>query len=123
VIERTTDPELVNRLVGEGDYTEFLAEPLHVCLIDGESGAMFAWRGPGIYEAHIFFKARGKEAFSLARALLARMMLEHDAKLFWTMIPEADRKAKLFLRHLGWRSLGMRETRHGPNELFVQGNA
>jgi len=121
VIERTFDPELVNRLVGEGDFTELLSEPLHVCLIDGESGAMFAWRGPGVYEAHIFFKAKGKEALDLARAMLEKMSSEYGAKMFWTMISD-NRKAKLFLRSLGWRSLGMKETRHGPSELLVRGN-
>lgn len=120
MIERTSDLELVNRLAG-ADFSEVLAEPLHVCLMDGESGAFFMWRGPGIYEAHVFFAVRGKEAISLARALLAKMMIEYGAKLFWTVVPIADRKAKLFIRSLGWKSRGVLEMRYGPHELFVSG--
>lgn len=119
MIERTADPGVVNELVGV-DFSEVLAEPLHVCLIDGSSGAIFMWRGPGIYEVHVFFEVRGREALDLGAAMLARMESDHGGRLFWAMVPDDDRKVKMFTRLMGWKSLGVRDMRHGPNELFVQ---
>jgi hypothetical protein len=52
VIERTRDVARVNELMARDfpgcDMAELLAEPMHVCLVDGDSGAIFAFRGPGI---------------------------------------------------------------------------
>jgi hypothetical protein len=47
---------------------ELLANPLNVCLIEGDSGTVFAWRGPGIFEAHVFYAVRGREALDLIAA-------------------------------------------------------
>lgn len=116
---RTRDAALVNRLVGTGDFSELLAEPLHVCLIEGESGAFFAWRGPGIYEVHLFFAVRGREALNLCRAMIDHMR-GLGAVLFWALIPIESRKVRLFARWMGWRSRGIMNTRGGLNELFVE---
>jgi hypothetical protein len=118
VIVRTRDPELVNGLA-DGDFTEFLAEPLHVCLVDGDGGALFAFRGPGIYEVHVFFTARGRAALDFGHELLAVMRRDHGARMFWSMIPQESRKVRMFARLMGWKSLGLRETSGAPNELFV----
>jgi len=116
VIRDERDPEVVNRLAG-GDFTEFLEEPLHHCLIDGDSGAFFAFRGPGIYEAHVFFTVRGKDAIDLGHALMDRMR-ERGARQFWSMIPPESRHVKVFLRRLGWHSHGTVISKIGPQELF-----
>jgi hypothetical protein len=117
VIERTNDVERVNLAAGI-DLSEFLAEPLNVCLIDGDSGALFAFRGPGIYEVHVFLKEHGKDAIDLIRAMLDLMREAYGARFFWTMVPEESREVRMFARLVGWKSHGLRETRHGPNELF-----
>lgn len=123
MIRRTADPEEVNRLVQrdfEGlDFGEFLAEPMHVCLLEEGSGALFAWRGPGTYEVHVFFAVRGGEALSLGHRMLDWMRRECGAQRFWALVPDSDRKVKMFTRLMGWRSLGARQTRNGPNELFA----
>jgi hypothetical protein len=110
---------LLARDFGNCDFTEVLSEPLHVCLLEGSSGAVFMWRGPGIYEAHIFFDYRGREAVDFGHRLLDEMRREHGARLFWALIPVESRKVLMFTRLMGWESLGVRETRNGPNELFV----
>lgn len=118
MIRRTSDPEEVERLAGI-DLTEFLAEPMHVCLVDGESLAFFAWRGPGIYEVHVHFAARGRQAIDLGHAMLEWMRSEYGARRFWSLVPANDRKVKLYTRLMGWKSLGGHLTRNGPNELFA----
>jgi hypothetical protein len=123
VIERTRDVARVNELMARDfpgcDMAELLAEPMHVCLVDGDSGAIFAFRGPGIYEVHVFFSVRGKAAIALMRSMLDMMRAEHGARLFWSLIPVESRPVLTFARLVGWKSLGVRETRHGPNELFT----
>ena len=120
------DVATVNAYVGrdypEADFTEFLSEPMHICLIEGCSGALFAWRGPNTFEVHVFFEVRGRAALDLGRRMLERMRTLHDAGQFWSLIPEGSRKVKMFARLMGWKSLGLRETRHGLCELFVSEN-
>lgn len=120
---RTSDPRCVNAMAWaagiDADFSELLAEPLHVCLVDDRGGALFAWRGPGIFEVHVFFKVRGREALDLGREMLAHMRARHGARFFWALVPAESRKVLMFTRLMGWKSLGPVETRHGRNELFT----
>lgn len=111
--------ELLARGFPGTDFAAFLAEPLHVALIEGESVAVFAWRGPGIYEVHVNFTVRGRQAVDLMARMIAAMRFSHDARLFWAMIPQEDRKTRIFARLCGWKSLGPRQDSFGPKELFV----
>lgn len=127
MIERTRDVARVNEWMGRDfpgcDMAELLAEPMHVCLIDGESGAIFAFRGPGIFEVHVFFAVKGRAAIDLGHAMLDVMRAEHGAWLFWALVPVESRNVLFYTRLMGWKSLGVRQTRFGPNELFVSENS
>lgn len=101
------------------DYSEVLANELNVCLCEGEGGAIFAWRGPGIYEAHCFFEQRGKEVRELSNEILTIMARDYGARLIWTAIPEDERKVKFYARWLGFRPAGHAVFPHGPCELFT----
>ncbi len=122
MIYRETNPEVVNALLCRDwpgtDYSEVLSEPLHICLIEDDSGAIFAWRGPGIYEAHIFFGVRGREAWELATRMQDEIK-KYGARKLWSLIPENDRRICLFLRRLGWASGGILKTKNGEQELFT----
>lgn len=100
------------------DFTDFISNPLNVGLLDGDGGALFAWRGPGIYEVHVFFEQRGREVLDLSHRMLA-MMRDHGAKLFWAAIPEESRHVRMFTRLMGWKSQGFSEQPHGRCELFL----
>lgn len=121
MIERTRDVQRVNELMARDfpgcDMAELLAEPMHVCLVDGDSGAIFAFRGPGIYEVHVFFSVKGRAAIDLGHAMLDVMRAD-GARLFWALVPVESRKVLFYTRLMGWKSLGVRETRFGPQELF-----
>jgi len=108
----------VKRDGAEADFTEFVANPLNVCLICGEGGALFVWRGPGIYEVHVFFEQRGKEVLNLSRDMLA-MMRGHGAEMFWAAVPVESRRVIMFTRLMGWKSRGVRPFPHGVCEIFV----
>ena len=114
MIRRATmaDIAAINDWCG-ADFTGFVADQINVTLIEGEGCAMFAWRGPGIYEAHVNFKQRGKAAFETAHAMLGYMRDNHEVTMFWTAIPTTDRKAVMFVRRLGWKSRGVTIFPHG----------
>jgi hypothetical protein len=46
---------------------------MNVCLLEGEGGALFVWRGPQIYEVHVFFEQRGREVLDLSHRMLEAM--------------------------------------------------
>ena len=122
---RVRDPAIVNAVAGQAgidaDFTELLSEPQHVCLIDKGSGALFAWRGPGIFEVHVFFRVRGREALTLGHAMLEMMRRDYGGRLFWSLIPPGSRHVLMFTRLMGWTHRGPVETRHGPQHLFDTG--
>lgn len=123
---RSTDVELVNALLDRDfagtDSTELLANPLNVCLVEGENGAIFAWRGPGIYEIHLFYAVRGREALKLFDSMLGIIQSAYGGRFFWALIPVESRKVRMFARLAGFLPAGILETQHGPNELFVSEN-
>lgn len=106
----------------EVDFTEFLSNPMNACLIEGEGGALFVWRGPGIFEAHVFFEQRGREVLELSHRMLDYMRREFGAKLFWAAVPVESRHVIMFTRLMGWKSQGKANFPHGLCEIFSSEN-
>lgn len=115
--------ETVNALIGRDfpgvDFSEVLAEPQHICLVEGESGAIFMWRGPWTYELHVFFAAKGKAALDLGHRMLDFVRENYGGRRFWAAVPPESRNVIMFTRLMGWKHLGRIEMRHGPQELFL----
>ena len=129
MIRRATIDDLsdVNRwnerdLGCEVDFSGFLSNAMNVCLVYGEGGALFAWRGPGIYEAHAFFEQRGREVLDLSHRMLFIMRRDFGARLFWSLVPTGTRHARIYCRLLGWKSQGVFYPPEGESELFVSEN-
>ena len=97
MIRRATEADVaeVNRLVAKhgpaADMLDFLAEKMNVCYLAEDGGALFAWRGPGIYEIHLFLGQRGRDALDVLEGMLQRLREEFDATLFWAAIPIESR--------------------------------
>lgn len=100
------------------DFTDFLSDTNNVCLASGEGGAIFVWRGPGIYEVHVFFEQRGRDVIRLSREMLD-IMRKHGGKLFWAAVPIESRHVIMFTRLMGWKSQGLADLSHGTCELFI----
>ena len=102
-----------------GDFGPFLADRMNVFLREGDGGAMFVWRGPGIYEVHVMFEQRGREVIRLSHRMLAWMRSNPGAKLFWAAVPIESRHVIMFTRLMGWKSQGLADLSHGTCELFI----
>lgn len=119
-MRRATPNDLDNINAWAGaDFRDFLGFSGNVILIEGNGGALFAWRGPGIYEVHVFFAQRGREVLDLSRRMLNYMRGNHAAHTFWSAIPVESRKVKLFARWMGWKSQGTALFPHGECEVFL----
>lgn len=126
MIYRTFDPSEVNRLInlpevrtdlggqGQLDAAALVTDRRNICLMSQGGGAIFAWRGPGVYEGHSFFRVRGREAIALGKAILSKM----DGVHVWGLTPQRLRHVRWFNRQIGFVSLGMMDTPEGPCELF-----
>lgn len=117
MIRREFDPDKVNAFLNEGeDATVLLNDSRNICLLDEGGGAMFAWRGPRIYEGHTFFNLRGRAAIDLGTQILEQMT--EFADLIWGATPVGLRHVRWFNRKIGFRSLGLMEAPEGTCELF-----
>lgn len=102
------------------DPLPLLSDARNRFYFDERGGGVFAWRGPGIYEAHSFFRARGREAIRAGREVLSHMS---DARMIWGLTPESNKAARWFNRQVGFSSQGMIVAPDlGPCELFVLEN-
>lgn len=111
------DPAIRPTVGGEGELnpSAIVADRRNICLFSDDGGAFFAWRGPGVFEGHSFFRVRGRAAIDLGRAMLGMI----EARMIWGLTPEGNRPARWFNRQLGFQSLGMIDTPEGRCELFV----
>jgi hypothetical protein len=114
------DPAIRPTLGGEGvlDGSALLADRRNVCLTADGGGAMFAWRGPGVFEIHVFLFARGREAKRLICSMLAYMAAEYGARHIWALIPAVSRNVRWMARQCGMKSLGSMQSPDGEQELF-----
>lgn len=99
------------------DPAAWLADPRNVILWDGENVALFLWRWVGIYEGHVLFRSRGRDALELARDMLA-LMFGAGAGMILAVVHEGLPEAAWFLRRLGFGSRGWIETIEGTSEMF-----
>ncbi len=112
---RTFDAGLVNSIYGDADLSALVNDRRNIILVDGDNLAIFAWRGPGVYEAHLHFTARGRQAITLA----CEMLRQVDAKMIWSLIPVGAKNVRWFSRQIGFSSLGEMEAPEGLHELIL----
>lgn len=101
----------------EIDPAAWLLEPRNIILIEGDNVALFLWRWVGIYEGHVLFRCRGKEALALGREMLD-LMFDAGAGMILALANYRLPEAAWFLRRLGFTSRGLVQTVEGPSEMF-----
>ena len=124
MLRRITDPDELNRAVNKPeiipfvakgydyvDLSAFVAKPRNVAL-EQEGGVMiFAEATPNVFEGHYLFpkEVRGKQAQSIARAMISEVFTNHGAHAIYGDISRDNRAACVFTRALGfhvfWKSV------------------
>lgn len=98
---------------------DWIANPENVALRLGDNIALFDAEDDGIFQVHFLFNSPGREALRFARETFRKMFVEYGAKLIFGLVPEFLRQAKIFARWAGGKLVGVRDTPHGPCELYV----
>lgn len=99
---------------------EWLASEGNIPVTFGNGDIMlFDGEGSAIYQAHVLFVSRGREAIRHVRAALRIMFVEHGAELIFGLVPDFRHDVKLLARWAGLKFAGRRQTSEGPCELYV----
>jgi len=85
--------------------------------------ALFDAMTPFVFEVHILFKSRGREAVRNLKDAFRQMFENHGADLIMGLVPDFRRDVKMVARWAGGKSQGLRDTSEGPCELFVLSKA
>ena len=118
MIVRATDAALHNRIANHPEvkptlgynegYTDFAAlfnyPDAYVLLSDGQgAAAIFEWSAPGVWQSHTMFlpESRGKNGIRAAKAMMAWMFENMQARMLWGMTPLSNRAAHMFNRLIG----------------------
>lgn len=99
---------------------EWVDRPGHTWVaFDNGDVALFEPRGAGVYEGHLLFVSKGREAIENAKIAFQNMLDRDRVRTLIGLVPDARRAAKLVVRWAGGKSAGIRDTAFGPCELFV----
>lgn len=90
---------------------------------DNGDVVLFDDEADGVYQIHVLFKSRGREAILHVKQACATVFAEHGATTIFGLVPDFRRDVKLLARWTGFKSAGVRATDEGPCELFVLSNA
>jgi hypothetical protein len=136
MIHRAADALLHNRIAnhpdvmptinysgGYADFSPLLDHPdQYILLHDGEGAAsIFEWSAPGVWQGHSMFlpEVRGKQGIEAGKSMVV-WMFESGANMIWGQTPIDNRRARMFNRLIGAKSVGT-GTHHvaGPVEYFA----
>lgn len=124
-IRRTFDPEDVARQTDKHMHKlpcfwppDWVASEKNYALIDDHNniGLMDYYR-PFIYETHIYFEDRGKEALARLKGMIAWAFLNTDAKVLVGKTPVLEKGAWMLTRLSGMKKVGMIDTAFGPMHM------
>lgn len=110
------DSSPLNRGLSGADW---LANGRNVPIVMGDDIALFDDEGDSVYQVHFLFTSRGKAAVASAKESFKQMFERYGADLIFGLVPNFRRDVKMLARWAGGKSVGLRETVHGPCELFV----
>lgn len=117
IIAEAIDTAPLNRGLKGADW---LAFPGNIAVtFDNGDVTLFDREDEGIYEIHVLFNSRGRQAIQHGREAIRTMFLAHGATLIMGLVPVIRSDVKMFARWIGMRPSGLRQTRYGLCELFV----
>lgn len=113
MLERVTDPAILNHFSAHADIAPYVGGPIDftnamretaVFLFGEHGGFIFEWCAPDTYEAHVMLTRDGRGAWGWNAAKQALEAL--GAKRVWARVD--NRPLALFVRRLGFREVETR---------------
>ena len=127
MIKRSFDPELLRQALAmhpddqsEVDAEAWIDNERNVMYLD-DSGSvgLLTFEYPGLYNAHWFFRVRGKNAYDLARKMLHKGFQETDMQAVRGLTPMSLPNVRMAARRVGLTSYGQITCSDGKDyELF-----
>ena len=107
-------------MTGDGDLGEWLLNEDHYAFMDevGNLGIIRKDRD-GLFDSHIFFKSRGREAYKKAVDMMMNAFDNYDVKIMRGYTPLYNKAARWMNRQLGYTSYGPLPDLDPPCELFI----
>lgn len=121
-IRRTFNPEDIDRQTRKcmEDLPcfwppDWVACPLNYALIDNHDNiGLLDYQQPGVYEPHLYFSDRGREALDRATAMIAWTFDNTDALELQGKTPILCKGAWYIVRKIGFKRTVMHYTEFGP---------
>lgn len=105
------------------DVPEWLSHKLNLALRSDDNIAFGEYKSPGTYWVHFCYNsARGRTAIELTKELLKGLYELRDVKTAIGLISVDNKKARWLIRQVGFKSLGIHDTKNGPCEMFYHLN-
>jgi hypothetical protein len=102
------------------DFKTWFEMPHNIMLVEGKNVGLATFEYPGVYSVHWFFKARGREAINLGRAMLKHLFDNYDAKIARGLIRVDLKPGRWAARQVGYKSHGIMKFEDGTeNEVFT----
>lgn len=126
MVTRSYDPEVFRKAteewrdkVPEDRISEWLDNRDNIMFVVGDNVGLATAEYPGLYNAHWFFSARGKEALDIAFAMYDELFDKYEAKAVRGITPMHLKGARYLAKRIGFTSLGVEETEDGPVEVML----
>jgi hypothetical protein len=124
---RSYDPEILRKATtpypesvpANFDFEGWLANHRNIMYVVGDNVGLATYEYPGVYNAHWFFTARGKEALDIAFQMYDDLFNKQGAKAVRGITPVDLKGARYLAKRIGFISLGIiEEFSKGPSELM-----
>jgi hypothetical protein len=124
---RTFDIEIVTAATKDHEThgfnpVEWLEDTENIALVNDQGDlALFERFSPSLVYGHYFFKSRGKEAITVAKAFLTEAFFteEYSIKVIAGLTPVEHLGAKWLTRRLGFKFQEVLDSVSGPHELYI----
>lgn len=101
----------------------WVSEPGNISIRRGRDISLFDFEAHGIYQMHVLYRSRGRDAQRAANDALASIFNLYDAEMVFVLIPDFRRDVKMLARWTGFKFIGKRWTACGLCEFFIMTKA
>jgi len=126
-IVRTQDYDAVGNIletyrdiIGGFDLGPWLSDDNNLAFIDDTGNlGLLEYDTPGVYNSHMFFCSRGRDAINKATEMIGNAFEHYPVQVMRGYTDVSNRAARWMDRQLGYTSYGVLSTLNPPCELFI----